>query len=129
MISVKKTEALADSISYLHKAYQPDSEAYKLRNPLMLKNYAPPGKHKVDENGIRVFDSFLGGYKSGLYDLTLKLKGESNSGIKTTDCLRNLLAVYGINKEEDINVVVFFLRKAIHKDITPLTPLSYFKEN
>ena len=96
---------------------------------MMLKNYSPPGKHKVDENGLRVFDSFLDGYKSGVYDVTIKLKGESNSGIKTSDTLRNLLAVFSINKEEDINTVVFFLRKAVSKEVTPLTPLSYFKEN
>ena len=128
MGNINKIEALVDSISFLHKAYQPDSEAYKLRNPMMLKNYAPPGKHKIDEKGHRVFDSYLGGYKSAVYDVTIKLKGESNSGIKTTDTLRNLLAVYGINKEEDINTVVFFLRKAVNKDIHPLTPLSYFKD-
>ena len=128
MSNVNKIEALVDSISFLHKAYSPDSEAYKLRNPIMLKNYAPPGKHKVDEAGFRVFDSLLGGYKSGVYDVTIKLKGESNSGIKTTDALRNLLAVYAINKEDEINIIVFFLRKAVSKDITPLTPLSYFKD-
>ncbi len=120
---------MVDSISFLHRAYQPDSEAYKLRNPMMLKNYAPPGKHKIDEKGYRVFDSYLGGYKSGVYDVTIKLKGESNSGIKTTDTLRNLLAVYSINQEDEVNTVVFFLRKAVNKDITSTTPLSYFKEN
>ncbi len=128
MSNINRIEALVDAVSFLHRAYQPDSEAYKLRNPMMLKNYAPPGKHKVDENGYRVFDSLLGGYKSGVYDVTIKLKGQSNSGIKTTDTLRNLLAVYSINKEEDINTVVFFLRKAVNKDINPLTPLSYFKD-
>ena len=127
-MSVNRIEALVDSIAFLHRAYQPDSEAYKLRNPMMLKNYAPPGKHKVDENGFRVFDSLLGGYKSGVYDVTIKLKGQSNSGIKVSDTLRNLLAVYSINKEEDINVIVFFLRKAVSKDINPLTPLSFFKD-
>ena len=127
-MTINRIEALVDSIAFLHRAYQPDSEAYKLRNPMMLKNYAPPGKHKVDDQGYRVFDSLLGGYKSGVYDVTIKLKGESNSGIKVTDTLRNLLAVYSINKEEDINLVVFFLRKAVSKDITPLTPLSYFKD-
>jgi len=129
MTNINRIETIVDSIAFLHRAYQPDSEAYKLRNPMMLKNYSPPGKHKVDENGLRVFDSFLDGYKSGVYDVTIKLKGESNSGIKTSDTLRNLLAVFSINKEEDINTVVFFLRKAVSKEVTPLTPLSYFKEN
>ena len=128
MTNINRIEAVVDSIAFLHRAHQPDSEAYKLRNPIMLKNYAPPGKHKVNESGYRVFDSYLGGYKSAVYDVTIKLKGESNSGIKTTDTLRNLLAVYGINREEDITTVVFFLRKAVSKDVQPLTPLSYFKE-
>jgi hypothetical protein len=129
-MTVKKIEALADALSFYNKAYQADSESYRLRNPLMLRNYAPPGKHKITDSGVRVFDSFLGGYKAALYDLKIKLGGESNSGIRPTDCLRNLLAVYQINQEQDILVVCYFLRKALaDPTITALTPLSYFKEN
>jgi len=126
---VNKTEALVDALSFLFQSHIADSKGYILRNPILLKNFAPPGKHKVDEEGYRIFDSFLGGYKSAVYDVNIKITGESNSGIKKTDVLRNLLAVYSVNKEADIMLVVFFLRKALcDPSIHPLTPLSYFKE-
>lgn len=124
---INKTEALLDSISFLNKTYQGDSLAYCLRNPLLLKSYARDGKHRIDENGIRIFDSLLAGYKAGVFDLETKLSGKSNAGISSSDKLRNLLGVYGIKNEADINTVVFFLRKSLKDpEVTSLTPLTYF---
>lgn len=123
-----KTECLVAAISYLHKAYQADSLAFRLNNPLLLKSYARAGKHAVTEDGYRVFDSLLGGLKSAIYDIELKISGNSNTGLQPTDKLRNLLGVLGIKKDEDVLSVVYFLRKAVDKDIDSSTPLSYFRE-
>ena len=127
-MSLNKIEALADSLMALNNYLDPTSKAYALKNPLMLKSYSAVGKHSIDGEGYRTFDSLLGGYKAALFDLEKKIEGTSNSGLLSTDKLRNLLAVYSINKEEDILKVVYFLRKTISPDINALTPISYFKE-
>ncbi len=128
-MKINKIEALADSLATLNNFYRPDSEAYQLRNPLLLKSFARPGKHDVDESGRRVFDSFLGGYKAAVFDVQLKVSGGSNTGLKPTDKLRNLLGVYGIKQENECMSVVYFLRKALaDKNIDQYTPLSYFTE-
>ena len=124
-----KQEAIVDAIGSLHGAFtNPDSQAYKLRNPLLVRSFARPGKHESDTTGHRVFTSMLAGYRASLYDLDLKLSGQSRAGIKPDkDLLYNLLAVYEIRGEENINKVVNFLRKALgDPSISASTPLSFF---
>jgi len=126
---INRIEAIVDSIAALHEYHKPDSVAYQLRNPLLLKSFAAPGKHHIDEQGRRKFSSFLGGYKSAYFDVELKIKGSSSTGLKPTDKLKNLLAVYGIKSNEDQMSVVYYLRKALsNKDIDLTTELSYFIE-
>jgi hypothetical protein len=125
--NIDKVEAIVDALAFLHKSYQADSPGYILRNPILLRSFAKPGKHEITEEGIRVFDSLLGGYLAAVFDVKKKVSGGSNSGIKKTDRLVNLLGVYGINQESEINTVVYFLRKALQDpSITSKTPLSYF---
>lgn len=124
---IDKAEILTDAVAHAKNAFKPDSEAYILRNPLLLKSFSRPGRHPVTEQGVRVFDSFLGGYRAGLFDVQAKLSGKSNSGIQKTDKLRNLLAVYSIKQEPEILQVVYFLRKAFQDpNISQNTSLSYF---
>jgi hypothetical protein len=128
-MSIRKTEILTDAISSLHKFYSPESLAYKLKNPLMLKSFARSGKHSGTEDGYRVFDSLLAGYKAAIYDVEKKVSGSSNCGLRPEDKLRNLLKVYGIAQEQEMLTVVYFLRKALaDKNIDQYTPLSYFLE-
>ena len=126
---INKIEALVDSISFLNSYYKADSISYKLRNPLLLRSFSKPGRHEIDDNGYRVFTTSIGGYKSSYWDVEKKLSGTSNTGLQPTDKLKNLLAVYGVNEEQDVLTVVYFLRKAIDPTISSSTPLSYFKEN
>ena len=123
-----KHEALVDAVGYLNGAFtNPDSQAYKLRNPLMVRSFARPGKHESSTTGYRIFTSMLAGYRAALYDLELKLEGKSRAGIKTTDALGNLLRVYEIKSESDMDKVVGFLRKALgDPSISASTPLSFF---
>ena len=126
-MKISKIEAVVDAIAALNKYHQPDSLSYQLRSPLLIKSFAKPGKHEVTDEGLRIFDSGVGGYKAAVFDMGVKIKGESNAGLKSTDRLRNLLGVYGIKQEADILAVVYFLRKALKdKDIDALTPISYF---
>ena len=128
-MKINRIKSLVDALSVLNGVNKPDSEAYQLRNPLLLRSFARPGKHDVDELGRRVFDSYLGGYKAAVFDVKLKISGESNTGLKPTDKLRNLLGVYGVKQEQDQMSIVWFLRKALaDKNIDLLTPLAYFGE-
>lgn len=126
-IMVNKIEALVDAIGRVNGTMDPDSAAYTLRNPLLIRSFAKPGKHETDEAGRRVFSSFLSGYKAGLFDMELKITGKSRAGLTTDNTLTNLLNVYGVKEPGGISTIVSFLRRAL-KDpsINATTPLSYF---
>lgn len=131
-MAVNKIEALLDAIGRLNQIGVPESLAYKLRNPLLLKSYAKLGRHTTNSDGLRTFTSLLAGLKAGLFDLDLKLKGLSRAGLKSTDQLRNLLGVYGIHEKAAIDNIVAFIRRAINDEsVSATTPLSFFieKEN
>lgn len=122
-----KLEALVDAIGKANGIHNPESETYKLRNPLLIKSFARPGKHETDEKGRRIFSSMLSGYKAGLFDIDLKIRGKSRAGLQPTDTLANLLAVYGIKEPGGISNIVSFLRRALSdQEINAYTPLSYF---
>jgi hypothetical protein len=124
---VHRVEAIVDILGKLNGMGDPESEAYALRNPLLIRSFARPGKHETDEGGRRIFSSFLSGYKAALFDATLKIEGKSRAGLKPTDTLTNLLGVYGIKELGGIHSVVVFLRKALKDpNIDKATPLSYF---
>lgn len=131
-MAVNKIEALLDAIGRLNQIGVPESLAYKLRNPLLLKSYAKLGRHTTNSDGLRTFTSLLAGLKAGIFDLDLKLKGLSRAGLKSTDQLRNLLGVYGIHEKAAIDNIVAFIRRAINDEsVSATTPLSFFieKEN
>lgn len=124
---IDKIEALVDSIAALHRAHNPESVAYQLRNPILLRSFARPGKHEVDELGRRIFGSRLDGYKAALFDVRLKLSGNSYAGIRAGDRLQNLLAVYGIKELNGVEQVVKYLRRALEDSgVSRETPLSHF---
>lgn len=127
---VNRIEALHDAIAGLNNWSSPDSEAYQLRNPLLLRSFARPGKNEIDDKGRRVFSSSLAGVRAGIYDLELKLKGESRAGLKKYDKLENLLRVFGISEKLGQTQIVRFLRRALKiEDITNQTPLAWFLED
>jgi hypothetical protein len=128
-VSVNKLESLLDAIASVNGWANPDSEAYHIHNPLLISNYSLPGKNEIDEKGRRVFKTAASGVHSCLYDLSLKVKGESRAGIKKDDLLENLLRVYGLVELGGQQQVVKFLRRALKdQSITVETPLSYFRE-
>jgi len=128
-MAVNRVEAIVDILGKLNGMSNPESEAYALRNPLLIRSFARPGKHETDEQGRRIFTSFLSGYKAALFDASLKIEGKSRAGLKPTDTLVNLLGVYGIKEAGGIKNVVVFLRKALKDEsLSQTTPLSYFME-
>src|SRR6266850_2635193 len=127
---VNRIEAVVDALAKVNGANDPESQCYNLRNPLMIRSFARPGKHETDEQGRRVFTSWLSGYKAACFDAQLKLEGNSRAGLKPTDTLTNLLGVYGIKEPGGISNVVSFLRRALKdQDINKDTPLSYFLDS
>lgn len=126
---VTRIEALFDSISTLRGWNNPDSLAYQLRNPLMIKSFSKPGKNLITEDGTRVFETQLAGIRAGLFDLQLKVSGKSRAGIKPTDLLENVLRVYGVIELGGQKSVVKFLKRALKtEDISVKTPLVWFLE-
>lgn len=124
---MNKIEALVDAIGKANGIHSPESDAYRLRNPLLIRSFARPGKHETDEQGRRVFTSLLSGYKAALFDMELKITGKSRAGLQPTSTLANVLGVYGIKEPGGISTVVSFLRRALtDQDINNTTPLSYF---
>lgn len=128
---MNKIEVIVDGIGKLNGCpNDPESEAYRLRNPLMLKSYARLGKHEVTPEGIRIFTSFLSGYKAATFDVELKLKGQSRANVKSDSGLDQLLLCYGIKTAGAVDNVVSFIRRALADDsITRHTPCSYFLES
>lgn len=128
---MKKIEALADAIGKLNGCpCDPESEAYRLRNPLLIPSWALLGKHETDEKGRRIFTSLLNGYKAGLFDLQMKISGNSRTKtVKPQSPLSALLACYSITSLGSIDYILSFLRRALQdKEITADTPVSYFAE-
>lgn len=124
---MNKIEALVDAIGKANGLHDPESACYKLRNPLLIRSFARPGKHETDETGRRVFSSLLSGYKAGLFDIELKIAGKSRAGLRPDNTLTNLLGVYGIKEPGGIGYVVSFLRRALSDaSINSQTLLSYF---
>lgn len=124
---IDRREVLVDAIARLNGAGNPESDAYRLRNPLLIKSFARPGKHVTDELGRRVFASYLSGYKAAWFDIDLKMRGNSRAGLKPTDRLENLLAVYGITSTVGVDHIVSFIRRALNdQKVSRTTPLSYF---
>ena len=126
---VNRIEALVDAIAALRGWSNPESVSYQLRNPLLVHSFSKPGKNELDDEGRRVFKTSLAGYRACLFDLDLKVRGESRAGVKKDDKLENLLRVYNIIEKLGQQQVVKFLKKALNtQDISVQTPLAWFLE-
>ena len=120
---------MVDAFAKLNGAGDPQSDAYHLRNPLLLKAFSP--RHDRDEKGLRRFKSFPSGYDNGVLDVAIKCSGRSFSakhGLGPESPLSQLVCVYG-NPISATRYVVNFLRHALKdENITEKTPLSWFLE-
>lgn len=124
---MRRIEAIIDAIGSLKGATNPESVCYRLRNPMLIKSFALPGKHEINEKGYRVFPSLLNGYKACLFDLECKLSGRTRAKVTANSTLDQLLACYEIYAPTAIDAVVSFLRRALDDQaIGPKTAVSYF---
>lgn len=126
-LNERRVEAMLDAISQLKGWHNPESQVYQSKNPLGVKSFALLGRHEIDDEGRRVFPSQLAGIKACLFDLELKVRGESRAGLKVTDRISNLLRVYGISELLGQQQVLKWYRRAIKStDVTLDTPLDHF---
>ena len=126
---ITRIEALFDALASLKGWSNPDSQAYQLRNPLMVKSFSKPGKNEITEDGHRIFSTQLAGVRAGLFDLDLKIRGKSRAGIKADDMLENVLRVFGVTELGGQQAVMKFLKRALKtQDIKTTTPLKWFTE-
>jgi hypothetical protein len=122
-----RIEALVDAIASIHGWHDPRSEAYQLRNPLLLKAFSP--KHEKNENGIRIFRNTASGYDNACLDASIKCSGRSHSKLTPDSTLRELVGVYG-NSIVAARAVKNFLRAALKNDeIYETQKLGWFLES
>ena len=124
---IPRTHALVDAFAKLNGAFDPQSDAYRLRNPLLLRAFSP--KHDRDEKGFRRFKSFTSGYDNGILDVQIKCSGKSYSRSLTPESpLNDLVCIYG-NPASATRYIVNFLRHALQDDTIPAdVKLGWFIE-
>ena len=124
---IRRIDALVDAIAHLHGWHSPVSDAYRLRNPLLLKAFSP--KHQKDEEGRRIFSSFTSGYDNACLDVAIKCSGKSHSKLTPESTLTELVCVYG-NPITAVRHVKNFLRAALNDDtIKESQKLGWFIED
>ena len=124
---MRRIEALCDAFWKIQGGLDPLSDAYKLRNPLMLRAFNP--KHPRDEKGNRVFEHLLAGYENGILDLKIKCSGRSRMKLTPESPLVDLVHVLG-QPTAALKHVVRFLRHALNDDTIPENvSLGWFMED
>lgn len=131
-MSPTRIEALADAIGLANGIDLPDSKAYQLRNPGLLRSFSLVRHQETDDCGVRIFTSFIGGYRALVHDLTTRCQGLSratvwNSGkpekLRSDSQLRDLLRTYGMKIDDPIIKIVKFLRVALRDESIGATSL------
>lgn len=123
-----RLEALADAIASLNDWSNPGSDAYRLRNPGLLRAYKE--RHIADEQGLRVFPSIVDGYRALLFDLKYKCSGENSWGIKKNSVIRDLLVKGFRQAPASEEYVLCFLQSVFQQPtVSSNTPISFFLED
>lgn len=120
-------EALALAISKINGGLDdPDSRAFKLCNPGLLKTYRP--EKKADSEHYRIFSTAMGGFKALLADLQIKCSGENNR-LTPQNTLRDLLAVLGFTDDRATRKILLFAQRALqNENLLMTTRLEWFQE-
>jgi hypothetical protein len=128
---MKRLEALAIAICKENEALDPNSEAFRLLNPGLLKSHSLDRLDIVTEDGYRVFTSFQGGYRALMSNLIAKCEGHTRANgdkgrLSPDSSIAELCKTFrGVNPR---NVVEFLQDALDDKAITERTPLKFFEE-
>jgi hypothetical protein len=124
---ISRLETLVFALASLNGWQSPQSEAFQLRNPLLLKAFAP--KHDRNERGIRRFPSFAAGMDNSIIDVQIKCSGKSFSKLTPDNSLVDLVCVYG-HTPAAARAVKNFLRAALgDENIMESQKLGWFLES
>lgn len=121
-MSLKRMEALADAIASLNDYHNPESEAYRLRNPGMLKAKTLASLGTATDDCTRTFTCHQAGYKC-LTDL-LRKKCERFG----TSTIKDTLAHFQHGSEFEVADGIDFMRRSLCTKISPDTKLDFFTE-
>jgi hypothetical protein len=130
---VNRLEVLADALGKLNGIHDPESTAYRNRNPGLLISFSL--RKNADAKNVRMFQHLRDGYEALLADLRIKIRGKSRArgkdGAKLTpeSPISDLLIAYGHKNHMPADYVVSFVRRALQdQSIRMSTPLSFFME-
>ena len=122
-MAITRLEALVNAIAALNGYHDPKSEAYQLRNPLLLKAFSP--KHERNERGIRNFMSIASGFDNCVGDARIKCSGKSHSKVTPFSTLQDLIQVYGQPITAG-RAVKNHLRAALGEEVSERIQLRWF---
>jgi hypothetical protein len=121
-MNIKRLEALADAIAELNQYHDPESEAYRLRNPGLLRAKTLASLANSTDSCIRIFESHQSGYKSLLNRIEKRCKYESDRSVAS------LIATFGFADDKVGRAVGFVNRSLGNSSVRPGTKISFFVE-
>jgi hypothetical protein len=124
-LNLKRLEALADAIAELNEYHDPESEAYRLRNPGLLRAKTLASLANSTEECIRIFESHQSGYKSLLNRIEKRCKYEKDRTVAS------LVATFGFADDQAARAVNF-INRSLGQDggfvVRVGTKISFFVE-
>jgi hypothetical protein len=131
MNGVSKLEFLCDAIAEYTGSHDPRSRAYKLRNPIALKEpiVVRNGEGKAVElrfGDLRQFKSLVHGYEAALFDLKMKCSGRGLSGLSKFSTIADLTEFYGMQPGSAGNVADYLSFALEDEGITKDSQLFIF---
>lgn len=119
----RKLEALVDALVHHSGFRDPKSLVYQARNPGGLKAFQPDQPQDGERN--RVFASEIDGLQAGLFDMALKITGQSAAKLQPDANITDLVISYGM---PDVTAKFWakFLQSALQQDVSARTSLDFF---
>lgn len=126
---MQRLEALSIAICREHQAFEPGSEAFQALNPGLLKPVFGTEK-EVNEEGLRVFTGFQGGYRALVVNLQTKCLGKistKDGALTPTSTLAELCKTF---RSINVRNVVEFLQDSLDDSaINARTPIAFFLQD
>jgi len=107
---MKKLEAICDAVAAYHHYWEPESEAYAIRNPGMLP----------DEKGKRVFSCHRAGYAALLDKVQKRCQAHPDERLEL------LLELFGIKMRMQKENAIDFMARCANSTLRLDTPLEWF---
>ncbi len=96
---VRLVDAMAQAI-YVFEGNGPKSRAYRNNNPGNLR-LPPVTGRPVDDDGYRIFPSFVDGYNALVADITSKITGNNSYGLNADSSIDDFFSVYAPERDSN----------------------------